>query len=245
MKDDDFLTQFRETPRPAFAAQLYRRINKPMNTTFSKRPSPARRLALAGSMAVLLLVTLLALSPAARAVAGELMRQVGAISVVPGETSPPAPTAVPPRPGDASFAPTAAGATALAGFPVLETSWLPAGYQASGDWAVAPQGQGVIVARAYVAGEGDDFLMLNQYRYGSEDQFEQTYGANETMAEIEVRGRQGLAISGRLVTHPDKPEQAPQPTNWLMWEENGVTYTLFANALSAAELAQIAEGLQQ
>jgi len=247
MNEDDFLTQFREDPRPEFAEQLYRRIDKPMTTTNLNLPF-VRRLALAGGLSTLLLLALLALSPAARAFAGDLVRQIGAFTVAPFEAMPAAtvaPTAEPPAASDAASAATGAEASALAGFAVRQPSWLPDGYQPDGDWAIVPQGQGVNAVRQYLAGQGEHFLILNQYRYGSGDSYEQTYGDNESVSDVQVRGQQALAISGRLMDHPHDGETGLVPTNWLMWEEGGINYTLFADDLTIDDLLRIAETLSQ
>lgn len=246
MNEDDFLTQFRETPRPEFADQLYRRINQPM-TTINTNKSPARRrLALTFALLSLLLVMLVLASPTARTLAADLVRQLGAITVAPADVESPAepvPTAAPPTNDAVTFARNVAEASAMAGFTVLQPGWLPAGYEASGDWSVASQGQGVIVVREYRAQQGEHFLIFNQYRYGSEDQFDQSYGSNETVTDVQVRGQQGLAISGRLMAHPDKVDVDPLPTDWLMWEEDGVNFTLFGNELGHEALMRMAESL--
>lgn len=247
MKEDDFLTQFREEPRPEFAEQLYRRINKPMNNPPLHRPH-VRRLAFAGGLFALLLLVSLAVSPAARAFAGDLVRQIGAFTVAPYEALPadPArPTAEPPTPQDVSFAATASEASALAGFTVLQPAWLPDGYQADLDWSVAQQEQGTIVVRQYQSAQGAHFLLMNQYQYGSDDQFAQTYGDNETVSDVQVRGQQALAISGRLMDHPLDRDAGLVPTNWLLWEEGGVNYTLWADDLTLDELMQVAAELAE
>lgn len=246
MNEDDFLTQFRETPRPEFADQLYRRINQPMNTTHANSSPVRRRLALTFALLSLLLVMLVVASPAARTLAADLVRQFGAITVAPADVASPAepaPTAAPPTNDAVAFARNAAEASTIAGFTVLQPGWLPAGYEAAGDWSVASQAQGVVVVREYRAQQGEHFLIFNQYRYGSEDHFDQSYGPNETVSDVHVRGQQGLAISGRLMVHPDNVGAEPLPTNWLMWEEDGVTFTFFGDELSHEALMRMAETL--
>jgi hypothetical protein len=247
MNEDDFLIQFRETPRSEFADQLYRRINKPMATTKSSVPSVKRRLALASGFLSLLFVTLLLLSPAARTFASTLVRQIGAITVAPADIAPPSedvPTAVPPSAAGVTLVGSRQEAATLAGFTILQPVWLPAGYESTGDWSVAPQGQGTIVARTYQTTQGDHFLILNQFKYGANDRFDQSYGANETVIETEVRGRPALAISGRLMTHPKNGDSGLLPTNWLLWEEDAVNVTLFSDNLRIDALVQIAESME-
>ena len=47
--NDDFLTRFRQSPRPESAAGLYQRISKPMSPFSHPIHSTARRLAFAGA----------------------------------------------------------------------------------------------------------------------------------------------------------------------------------------------------
>lgn len=74
--NDDFFTRFRKPPRREFAAELYKRINAPMNTP---RNFGFRRLTFAVAIGVVL-ITALAFSPAARAAFNGLFRQIGGIT---------------------------------------------------------------------------------------------------------------------------------------------------------------------
>lgn len=84
--NDDFLTRFRKAPRPDFAAALYQRINKPMNTqlrlTTLRRPA----LVLAAVCAVVALV--LAVSPSARAAVQTLIKEIGGVRFTESALSP-------------------------------------------------------------------------------------------------------------------------------------------------------------
>lgn len=251
MKDDDFLTQLQQPPRPEFAAQLYRRIDQPMNTTTSwAEHLKPRRIALALTLLMLMLAASLIFSPAVRAFAEDILRQIGAISVAPvpaeGPANPEA-TAVPPQPGQAQRAESSAEAAQLAGFPMLAPTYLPEEYVASADWSIMPQGEGVIVARRYHA--GDHFLYFNAYHYGPNDFYDQGITPNETATEVLVRGLPGMWITGRFMTHPDKPASNDAPelldTSWLLWDEDGVNYTLFGDDFTLEEALRIAEGLDR
>src|SRR5688572_14572934 len=74
--NDDFLTRFRKPPPRAFAAQLYKRINTPMNT---QRHLVMRRFSFAAAICLALLAAL-AFSPDARAAFNGLIRQIGGIT---------------------------------------------------------------------------------------------------------------------------------------------------------------------
>jgi hypothetical protein len=82
--NDDFLTSFRKPPPRAFAAQLYQRINTPMNT---QRNFVMRRFSFAAAICLALLAAL-AFSPDARAAFSSLIRQIGGITFLgPEETT--------------------------------------------------------------------------------------------------------------------------------------------------------------
>lgn len=247
MNDDDFLTRLNEPPRKEFADQLYRRITEPMATPTQAQPSrrlAARRLAFAAAVLALFFAASLALSPAARAFAGDILRQIGAISVAPvTETSPvsTAPTAEPPQAGEAQAAESAAEAARLAGFTFAAPAILPAGYEQDGAWSVMPQGAGVVAASSYRS--GDHFLFFNAYRYGAGDRFEQGLGPAEVAREVDVRGTTGLWITGRPMVHPDQPGSGLLDTSWLLWEEDGINYTLWGDDLALDQALQVAESL--
>jgi hypothetical protein len=245
MNDDDFLTRLQESPRQSFADQLYRRITEPMATpTQPSRRLAARRLAFAAALLALFFLASLALSPAARAFAGDILRQIGAISVAPvTETSQvnTAPTAEPPQAGQSQAADSATEAARLAGFSFAAPATLPAGYEQDGAWSVSPQGAGTIVANSYRS--GDHFLFFNAYRYGAGDQFEQGLGPSEAAREVDVRGTTGLWITGRPMVHSDQPGGELLATSWLLWEEDGINYTLWGDDLSLDQALQVAESL--
>lgn len=259
MNDEDFLTQFREAPSRDFADNLYRRINKPM----VKQPpiqSPAlRRTALAAAFAALALILALAISPTARAFAGEQLRQIGAILLrdrtaevearIPEAPGSIQPTAVPPAEDTATrqIAESAAAAASQAGFNILAPAAAPDGYEIQGAWVVVMQEDGTHVITSYREVEGDSFLTFSQSQFAADYTVEQSYGPNETVAEITVRGQEGVVISGRLMSHPylDLPPTAVNllPTNWLFWEADGITYTLYSDQLSPEALLAFAESL--
>jgi hypothetical protein len=56
-----------------------------------------------------------------------------------------------------------------------------------------------------------------------------------------VRGQIGVWLTGRYM---GETAESIQPTNWLMWAEEGVNYTLYSDTLSLAEMMAIAENLK-
>jgi len=74
--NDDFLIRFRKPPPRHFAAQLYKRINTPMNTP---KQLVMRRFSFAAAICLALLAAL-AFSPGALAAVNSLIRQIGGIT---------------------------------------------------------------------------------------------------------------------------------------------------------------------
>src|SRR5260221_4291525 len=83
--NDDFLNKFRKAPRPEFAASLYQRISKPMQT--QTKPGTLRFAALTLSLLAVLTATLF-LSPSARAFAQSLLHQIGGYAFTSGIPQP-------------------------------------------------------------------------------------------------------------------------------------------------------------
>ena len=83
--NDDFLTRSRKPPPREFAAELYQRINAPMNT---RRHFVFRRLTLAAALCAALMAAF-AFSPAARAALDSMFRQVGDVTYIGPEVNEP------------------------------------------------------------------------------------------------------------------------------------------------------------
>src|SRR5688500_13221820 len=82
--NDDFLSRFRKPPPRAFAAQLYQRINTPMNT---QRNFVMRRFSFEAAICLALLVAI-AFSPGARAAFSSLIQHIGGVTFLgPEETT--------------------------------------------------------------------------------------------------------------------------------------------------------------
>jgi hypothetical protein len=254
--NDDFLNRWRKTPSPEFSKALYKRISQPMTEKTINRRLTAGRLAGALAALILIVAFTLALSPAARAQAGELVRQIGPFSffdrsgesqrAIPSAAIP-EPTAEPPSGNVAEMADSAALAAEISGFRVYEPLELPEGFKLVDGWTVMPQASGTVVVSFYSDAAGH-FLGINQYRFGPTDHWDQSYGQNETVREIDVRGQSGVAVSGRYMTHPIEAGQSQVPelleTNWLIWAEDGVAYTLLSDSLTIEALIAVAESMR-
>lgn len=248
------LTRFRKSPRPEFADALYQRISEPMTEkTLKTSVLPLRRAALALGLLLVVLLFTLTFSPAARAVASEQIRRIGALIFREAGDEPTLaaePTVSAPSAADAPrHVALAQDAARLAGFEVRAPRYLPAGYVQEGGWSVDRRESGVYVVSSYRHHGNDQFLLLNQTRYTAGTTFEQSYADNEQVSEIAVAGQKGIWISGRLMTDPEEMNREPagephlQPTNWLIWQEGEIVYTLFGNGLTQDEMIQVAESL--
>jgi hypothetical protein len=211
-----------------------------------------------GLLGLLLLLTLL-VSPAARAFADDQFRQIGALIFRHVDADPassnatatqPQPTV--PAPGDTDPPQNTTlleDASRLSGFAVLAPAYLPEGYQVDNVWSIDRQESGIYVVSSFRNGAKNQFLLLNQIQYVPGARFGQSYGDNEQLSDISVRGQEGVWISGRLMTDPTdhtvdlQTEPTLHATNWLVWQEGSITYALFGNGLSQAEMIKIAESL--
>src|SRR5689334_11901520 len=79
---DDFLTRHRKAPRRKFEAALYKRISTPMETQPKFRA--IRTFAFSTAALVIIATGTLIVSPQARALADDIMRQVGGFIFVQG-----------------------------------------------------------------------------------------------------------------------------------------------------------------
>jgi hypothetical protein len=241
--NDDFLNQHRRAPRPEFAARLYERIAEPMNPSSQPPAVPCRLRAgkwlatttlLAGALFAVLLF------PPARAFADGVWHQiqVGGYIFVHSATDPnmiktqadaakieAAKTEAAQADSKAAELSTAQ-ASAQAGFAVLTPSYLPAGYVAEGGWRVSLERNGVAVVDLFGVGAGRQIKMV-QFKLAP-GQSPSTYPAADAVNVI-VRGHAGLWL--------------PDSNQTLVWEENGITYSLSGDGTSLAEMTKVAEGM--
>ncbi len=254
--NDDFLTRMHKPPRSEFADELYQRISEPMSEQrFRIEPFGLRRAAVSLGVITLLLAAVVMAYPPARAFAEAQFRQIGALIFRSPAADPAAAATVQPTvpaPGDTDRPEEASlleDASRLSGFTVLAPGYLPAGYTVATVWSIDRNDSGIYVVSTYRQAASQQFLLLNQIRYAPGASFEQTIGDNEQLVDVTVRGQSGVWITGRLMTDPTDHTPVPPderqlfPTNWLVWQEGDITYTLFGNDLSQEEMIKIAESV--
>ncbi len=244
-EEEKFFDQFQEEPRPEFAAALYERINKPMDT-HSKSLS-IRRAVPAFALTLAVLVAGLSLYPPTRARALDLLRQIGVITFTSEEPISSEPTAPPPGPDQLPvFAASPAEASQLAGFVVLAPQILPVGYIQEGSWSIQSNGNGKTVNSTYTYPSEGHYLLIDQYHYLTGDAFTDTLSGQENIQAVQVRGHAGAWISGRLMVNPlvGGQNNLPSPSNWLVWDENGTVYTFISDGLDLQEMLQLADRLK-
>jgi hypothetical protein len=240
--NDDFLTKFRKAPRPEFAVSLYQRINKPMK---AKSKSTALRFAALSLLAVL--TAALLFSPSGRALADTLIGQFGAYIFVQGNPVPVQQDVadkknveVQSEPNkdkdDAySFAADASAASQLAGFTVLAPAYVPEGFTPSsidnvtGGWRVTSKWGGEAALISYDNLADDNYVTIEELQIGQDSPM--TIERPEIVA-VTVRG-----LPGVWTLDPDGHK------NGLVWDENGITFSVWSNKLPLEELQKVAESL--
>jgi hypothetical protein len=253
--DDNFFQQFHEAPRPEFVEALYQRINKPMNA--QKTQPKLRRTALTFAAAAAVLLAVVFSIPTTRAQAINLARQIGAFLIIDGPyddgrtvEAPGAslPTALPPDPGKIVHVETIEDAAKAAGFTVLNPGNLPEGYAQQGGFSIGPNGSGMNVVTVYANPANDTFITLNQFKYAPGDAYVDNVTSLESLSDVIVRNHKAVWITDRYMTNPAHPEQSGEkylrPAEWLVWEENGVVYTLMSDDLTLQQAVAIADSLK-
>jgi len=240
--NDDFLTKFRKAPRPKFAASLYQRINKPMKT--KSKSTTLRLVTLTLSLLAVLTATLL-FSPSVRALADTLIGQFGAYIFVQGTPVPvqqdvadkkEAEVQSEPNTEDVySFAPDAAAASQLAGFTVLTPAYIPEGFtpnsieNVTSGWRVTSKWGGEAALISYDNLAEDSYVTIEEFQIGQDSPM--TIERPEIVA-VTVRG-----LPGVWTLDPDGHK------NGLVWDENGITFSVWSNKLPLEELQKVAESL--
>lgn len=241
---DDFLTNLRETPEPEFAASLYQRISKPVETQTAR---PTLRFAALTLSAVAVLTATLLFSPSARTFAQGLLRQIGGFAFSQGVPGPLDASKLPAAfniiytstsisielSSDSIVANDAATASDLAGFAVLTPSYLPSGYvPMDGDWRITPENDSTAVSSGYFDGTKNFFLIV-QWKVGEAGT--KTF-TREEIVDVNVHSQTGVWL----------PKASPDgSSSALVWGENGVTYSIISNALPLNEVLKVAESLGQ
>lgn len=253
--NDDFLTRFRKPPRAEFEADLYRRISKPMtvSTTYFSR----RRLALTFAAVLLVLTVTLAASPGARAMAANLLRQIGVMTLSerpvgePVLIAPPSPeqlalaeaTATPIVPAALSGTPLDV-AVAQAGFQPYLPGYLPTGFnqvelvaaEYVDDYGLG-HGMGIFVT--YLS-PTDGYLAVQTT--GFDERTQDVPMGGRTMTDVVVNGQPGVWIEALPF---ESSLTSSQSINMLLWSENGFVLAVQADQLPLADVLKIAESLSQ
>jgi hypothetical protein len=242
--NDDFLNQFRKAPRTEFAAMLYKRISKPMQTQ-TKHLVP-RFAALTLSLFTVLIMALL-FSPSARAFAQGLLKQIGGYAFTQGVPDPIDASRVPipinmietstrtriEINSNSNFANDPVTAGDLAGFTVLVPSYLPAGYTPmEGGWRITTMSNSTAVTNGYFDGT-KHYVLIAQWKVGEGD--EKSFTRDEII-DVTVRGQNGVWLP---------PASSDNRSSALIWDEDGITYSIISNALSLDEALMVAESLGQ
>jgi len=246
--NDQFLNRFHKPPRKAFVEALYERISAPM----PKRNVTLRRLALGvGAAAVLLALTLL-VSPAKRAYAQDVLRQIGLYQLVPGERPPrpnapaglPDPTSTPAS-GNPARITTVEEAAAAAGFAAYVPAYLPAGctfQEASVMKYINEQFrlEGIGIYIHYACGE--DFIeVLQAVMYETQPRL--SYTGETEIQDVTVNGRPGVWMIDIHHDLPDDPFGGRLDELW--WEQDGFYLAVQTTAFPLEEILRIAESLAQ
>lgn len=253
--NDDFLNQFLEPPRPEFAASLYQRISKKMNT--QSKALPFRRLAVTFAVLVAMLTITLAASPGARALATDFLRQIGVLglserpagepvlieSPSPEQLAQAEATSTPFSPSSQSGTPLER-AVAEAGFQPFLPGYLPAGFSQVS--IVAAQyvddqqvGHGMGVFADYVSST-DGYISIQTSRFDGRSIDVPTGGLSVT--DVTVNGQTGAWVEG-LAFH--SPHSSSQTINMLLWQQGDYVLAVQADKLPWEEVLKIAESLSQ
>jgi hypothetical protein len=246
MKDDEnFFNQFQEEPRPEFAAALYKRIHKPMLT--NTKQNTLRRMAFTFAVITLLIVALMAYSPV-RVQAFNWLRQIGIFTITTEQPLGNLPTALPPdQLAEPVTATSAQEASKLVGFGVLEPQSLPEGYQTAGYFNITGSQDGTIVVTSYTHPQTSAFVLINQYKFDESASYTNNVTGTETVQDVTVRNQPGVWITGRMMTNPlvgHLNADTLNRTNWLLWEENGVAYSVISDGLTIEEALQLAQSFK-
>jgi len=253
--NDDFLNQFRESPRPEFAASLYQRISKPMSTytTVTSR----RRLVLTFTALVATLTFILIASPNARVLAANFLRQIGVLGLSdrpagsPVLIASPSPeqlmmanaTATPILTASQTGTPLEK-AIAEAGFQPFLPGYLPSGFSqvsiVTAEYLDDQQiGHGMGIFADYVSG-ANGYISIQTNRFDGREQDIPTGGL--TVTDVTVNGQSGVWIEGMAFESPLSPSST---INMLLWQEGDYTLAVQADQLPLEEVLKIAESLSQ
>lgn len=153
-------------------------------------------------------------------------------------------------------------ANVILGTPVLMPAYVPEGYTLTLRFGGPNTPGGPSISMTYNTAGNQQALIIEQKRLSPDYQLEYEMG-DAQIVSVTVRGHEGIyaeqvdagwinnALSydettGEVVVNPQAAGQ--EASTWkltvLLWEENGTTFRLMADALPIAELLNVAESLQ-
>lgn len=233
--NEDFLIHLQKSPRPEFAAELYRKINQPAPAG----PSLALRAALAASALCAAVAVTSFISPAARAAVLSLIREIGGVSFFetadyPGIDNP---TIVPEK------ILSLAEAQAELPFSISLPIWVPEGYVRDDNVRITRFSNAytpVTITWRGKSADGSDTLL--------ELMIGQTIGdwivGWNSLETVKIKGQDASLIRGMWNSNTKEWDENPETIGLtLIWAKGETTYSLFSPTLSRAELIRIAESI--
>jgi uncharacterized protein DUF4367 len=251
--NDQFLYEFREPPRDAFAKSLGRRLSNlqehsTMNTSFWKRVA-IRRMAWALSALTLVLAVTLMVSPAARAALDEIVQIIGGVRIITSEdgTPPPAGAADPVTEVPSIFTTVANAQTMV---PFLMPAYVPDGFDLQeGNVVVSdfpsnvePDGIMRMVNVTWIKVTNTSAVGLS-LSVGEREDIGLNVGHNNNAREVLVNGQPAVLYRGSW--NADTGKFTPDSDLNLAWKHGGLFYWLMAAAGGATEedLIRMAESI--
>jgi hypothetical protein len=232
--NDDFLTRFRKPPPRDFAAQLYKRINTPMN---SPKQLVMRRFSFAAAICLTLLAAL-AFSPGALAAVSSLIRQIGGITFLgPEETT----SQVIATPGEEVITPedivSLSEAREKLPFQLSLPTWAPDGFVMGSSVRISYFQNGFTPAIINWYGSDPDLgnieLMVGQPVKWLVD--------TDHLQEVEVNGQPAGLVGGAW--NDDTGQWDREADLSLTWMKGDVMYKLSSPGAAVEDLIRMAESV--
>jgi hypothetical protein len=241
--NDQFLKDYHQPPRRAFADTLHRHLNtlekKPVLTLTRNRlrPFTFAILALMAALSLALLV-----SPSARALTKDFLQSVGGMLFTETGNYPGRPESeVTTVPSDTM---SLAAAREILPFGIALPEWLPEGYTLTDEIRVTRFTEpGTVFAEIAFKNDeaGSGFGLNIQYREDSQA-WQQIIGL-DSIEEVQINGQPAALVRG-IWNYDTKQWDNPEHIS-LFWQHHDVTYELstIETALSVDQLIRIAESI--
>lgn len=248
--NDEFLIQYRRTPRHAFADDLYARLTQERRPAGYARlvSTPARRFAAGLAALCLIVATVLLAAPGARAAVGQLIRTIGGITFDFA--------AQPPDSSGATIIPerivSLAEARATPPFELRLPAWAPAGFVLQEDqvriWRPQPPMSGIEPQSVSLQWQDLARRQSIELRIAHPASSWSTLlvGRESSVEEVAINGQPGALLRGGW----ENGRWRPVPVMTLLWQPEGAeaTYSLRAYTPSAevtkADLIRMAESVR-